>query len=187
LAYADDVDLLGRNVRTLKENFIQLEEASTRAGLTINMAKTKYMVMTRKSTITSNALLEIQGYQFEKVTTFKYLGSLISEKNEISLEIGERINAGNRCYFSVQDLMKTRLLSMRQSRMVIRPVVTYAVETWVLTKRDVELLNMWERKILFQEGGEWRIRTNLELYELYEDPPITAEVRAAQLRWLGHL
>uniref|UniRef100_W5NKK8 Reverse transcriptase domain-containing protein n=1 Tax=Lepisosteus oculatus TaxID=7918 RepID=W5NKK8_LEPOC len=45
LAYVDDIDLLGRNIWTLKENFIQLEEALTRTGLTINMAKIKYMVM----------------------------------------------------------------------------------------------------------------------------------------------
>jgi hypothetical protein len=43
LAYADDVNLLGDNVDTIKENTEALIDASKEVGLEINVEKTKYM------------------------------------------------------------------------------------------------------------------------------------------------
>jgi hypothetical protein len=51
--------------------------------------------------------------------------------------------------------------------------VTYASETWVLTKENERALNTWERKIMrktygpINEGRPWRIRTKSELQEVY--------------------
>ena len=62
-----------------------------------------------------------------------------------------------------------------------------------LTKRDGNLLNTWERKVLRRIFGavcinnEWRIRTNAELEELYKAPKIVAAIKARRLRWLGHV
>jgi hypothetical protein len=44
LAYADDVNLLGDNTDTIKENTGTLIDASKEAGLEINVEKTKYML-----------------------------------------------------------------------------------------------------------------------------------------------
>jgi hypothetical protein len=45
------------------------------------------------------------------------------------------------------------------------------------------------RKIygLFCENGEWRIRTNAELMEFYDELDIVTEVKRMRLRWLGHM
>ena len=67
----------------------------------------------------------------------------------------------------------------------------YGAETWALTKRDENLLNTWERKVLRRIFGavcinnEWKIRTNAELEELYKAPKIVADIKAHRLRWLG--
>jgi hypothetical protein len=45
LVYADDVNLLGSSVNTIKENSETLLEASKDIGLEINAEKTKYMIM----------------------------------------------------------------------------------------------------------------------------------------------
>jgi hypothetical protein len=47
LVYADDVNLLGDSVNTVKENSETLLEASRDIGLEINAEKTKYMIMSR--------------------------------------------------------------------------------------------------------------------------------------------
>ena len=45
LAYADDVNILGGSIRTLKENAKALVAAAREIGLEISADKTKYMVM----------------------------------------------------------------------------------------------------------------------------------------------
>jgi len=45
LVYADDVNIMGRSVRTVKENAEALIVASKEIGLEVNADKTKYMVI----------------------------------------------------------------------------------------------------------------------------------------------
>jgi hypothetical protein len=57
-----------------------------------------------------------------------------------------------------------RSVKMLIYKTVIRPVNTYGLETWTLTKSDENSLRIFERKILrkiygpVQEGDTWRIR-----------------------------
>ena len=45
LAYADDVNILGGSIHTVKENAEAAEVATKESGLEVNADKTKYMVM----------------------------------------------------------------------------------------------------------------------------------------------
>jgi hypothetical protein len=45
LAYADDVNLLGDNIDTIKKSIETLIDASKEVGLEINIEKTKYMLL----------------------------------------------------------------------------------------------------------------------------------------------
>jgi hypothetical protein len=52
----------------------------------------------------------IDSYDFEVVTEFIYLGSLISCKNDLEEEIKRRIITGNRRYYGMLKLEKSQLL-----------------------------------------------------------------------------
>jgi hypothetical protein len=76
---------------------------------------------------------------FENVAQFRYLGTTIINHNLIQEEIKRRLNSGNACYHSVQNLLPSRLLSknikIRIYKSLILPVVLYGCETWTLTLR----------------------------------------------------
>jgi hypothetical protein len=54
LAYADDVNLLGENIHTIKKNMETSIDASKEVGLEINVEKTKYMLLSRHQDVGQN-------------------------------------------------------------------------------------------------------------------------------------
>jgi hypothetical protein len=54
LPYADDVNLLGDNIVTIKKNTETLIDASKEVGLELNVDKTKYMLLSRHQNIGQN-------------------------------------------------------------------------------------------------------------------------------------
>ena len=64
VAYADDVALLARCLKTLKEIFHKLQNEATLVGLNINEDKTKYMQIKRKG-IKDITHLNIDNFTFE--------------------------------------------------------------------------------------------------------------------------
>jgi hypothetical protein len=75
---------------------------------------------------------------------------------------------------------------------LIRPILMYGRESWPLSKKDENLLQIFERRILrriygpINEGGIWRIVYNNELYKLYNESDSQSD-QNRRLRWLGHL
>ena len=41
---------------------------------------------------------------FEEVADFKYLGKIITNRNEMHKKIKHRLNSGNACYYALQGL-----------------------------------------------------------------------------------
>ena len=142
-------------------------------ALEINAEKTKYMRMWVEERNRNGNNFEMGHKSFERVSSFIYLGSEISNENSINQEVQRRQIAGNRAYYGNIKLISSRLLTRKTKlkiyRTLIRPVVTYGAETWNLSADDMKKLRIFERKIVRRiygpvcESGNWRIRTNLEI------------------------
>ena len=71
----------------------------------------------------TNAHIKIGSNSYEKVKTFKYLGSLLTNQNSIQEEIKCRLKAGNLCYYSVQTLLSSRLLSKNLKIKIYKTII----------------------------------------------------------------
>jgi hypothetical protein len=82
----------------------------------------------------------INGVTYEGVAEFIYLGTLISNDNNIEKQIQRRILAGNRTYFAAIRLFRSRLLSRGTKillhKTLIRLVASCGAEMWTMTRKE---------------------------------------------------
>jgi hypothetical protein len=158
--------------------------------------KSEYMIISRKNWM--DHVLEVDHFKFKRVNSFKYLGSIVTEKNDITKEVAARIQAGNRTYYGLEKLLSSKSLSRKlKGRLytsLIRSVILYGSETWALRKSDENQFLILERKILRKIfgpikdniTGEWRRRKNIELQEIFNEKNIVETIKKKRLRWAGH-
>ena len=146
----------------------------------------------------ANEHIRIGSNSYEKVKTFKYLGSLVKNLNYVHEEIKCRIKAGNSCYYSVPTLLSSRLLpknfKIKIYKTIILSVLLYGRETWSLTLKEEKRLRVFENRILRRVfghkrdgNGEWRRLHHEELYSLYHSPNIVGVFKSIRLKWAGYV
>jgi exonuclease III len=199
LAYADDIALLGKNKEMIIQMGKSLIKIAEKVGLKINEEKTEYMVVSRENrNRVQEEVIEVEEYRFKRVDQFKYLGSVITQNNDIKTEISTRLQSANKCFYGLSKIFRSRAISknlkVRMYLTLLRPIVLYGAETWSLRKTEELRLAVFERKVLRKIYGahfdaqtnEWRRLHNDELQSLFQRPNIIKEIKKRRLVWAGH-
>jgi hypothetical protein len=133
------------------------------------------------------------------VGSIEKLGATVTNQNLIQEEIKRRLNFGNACYYSVQNLLSSRLLLKNLKITIyktkILPVVLYWCETWSLTIREEHRLRVFDNRVLRwifgpkmdEVTGEWRKLHNEKLHDLYSWLSIIRIIKSRRMRWAGHV
>jgi hypothetical protein len=106
-----DVKLFRDNTDTIKKNTETLIDASKKPGPVVNAVKIKYMLLSHHQNAGQNCDIKMASRWSENVAQFKYLGTPVTHQNLTQKEIKRRLNLGNTCYHSVQNILSSQLLS----------------------------------------------------------------------------
>ena len=98
--YADDTTLMAESEEELTSLLMKLKENSEKAGLKLNIQKTKIM---GSSLITS---YQIDGGQKEIITDFIFLGSKITLDSDCSHEIKRYLLLGRKAMTKLNNILK---------------------------------------------------------------------------------
>jgi hypothetical protein len=79
LAYADDVNILGGSVHTVKENAEALVAASKEIGLEVNGDKNKYMIISPDQNVGRSHSVKIDNSSFGRVGRVQILGNNVNK------------------------------------------------------------------------------------------------------------
>jgi len=86
------------------------------------------------------------------VEEFKYLVTSLTNQNSIQKEVKSRLQSGNACYHSVQNLFSSSLLSknikIKIYRTIILLLVLYGCEILSLILREEHSLRVCENRVL---------------------------------------
>ena len=110
LVYADDVNILGGSIPTVKKNAEALVVASNEIRLEVNADKTKYMVVSRSQNAGRSQKRNIDSKSLGGVERFRYLGTALTNQNYLLEETNSRLKSKNACYHSVQNVLSSSSL-----------------------------------------------------------------------------
>ena len=121
--YADDTTLIAKSEEELKSFLMKVQEESEKAGLRLNIKKTKIMA---SSPITS---WQINGKTMETVTEFILGGSKITTDGDCSHEIKRHLLLGIKVMTNLDGILKSRHYFANKKvclvKALVSPVVTY--------------------------------------------------------------
>ena len=121
----------------------------------INIKKTKAMAVSKKPN-SPKINIAIDGEQIEQVTSYVYLGSLITEDGRSEKEIKRRVIIAWTTFTNMSPLLLCRGMNLKTRLRAINcyiwPTLFYGAETWTITKSLLSRLDafaMWiYRRIL---------------------------------------
>ena len=121
---------------------IKVKEESEKAGLNLNIQKTKIMA---SSPITS---WQIDGETMETVTDFVFSDSKITTDGDCSHEIKRCLLLGRKVMANQDSLLKSRDITLptkvRLVKAMVFPVFIYGCEIWTIKKAECQRIDAFE-------------------------------------------
>ena len=125
LRYADDTTLMAESKEELKSLLMKVKEESEKAGLKLNIQKTKIIT---SGPITS---WHIDGATMETVTDFIFMGSMITADGDCSHEIKRCLLLGRKVMTNPDSLLKSRDTTLQTKVCLVKAMVFPSRHVWM--------------------------------------------------------
>ena len=135
---------MAESEEVLKSLLMKVKQEREKAGLKLNIQKTKIMV---SRPITS---WQINGETMETVTDFLFLGSKVTADGDCSHEIKRRLLLGRKAIRNLDSLLKSRDISLLTKVCIVKikamvfPVVMYGCESWTIKSSECQRIDAFE-------------------------------------------
>ena len=200
LMFADDAAAVVRTREGLEEVARLLVAVAGEWGLTVSLKKTEFMVV-GKRTEADMAPIVFEGEEvpIKHVSSFKYLGSVLTEDGRVEAEVRDRIVKAARAFGVLRPaVFDSKDLTTRVKRMVYKAAVwgtlLYGAESWATTQKEEYKLEAFHNRCLRSMAGistfkqqEERITSAEIRKRMGFDCTLREELRSRRLRWLGHV
>ena len=126
----------------LKSLLMKVNEESEKAGLNLNIQKTKIMAF---GPITS---WQIDGETMETGSDFIFLGSKITVDADFSHEVKRRLLLGRKAMSNLDSILKSTDITLSTNvhlvKAMVFPVVMYGCESWTVKKAECRRIDAFE-------------------------------------------
>ena len=170
----------------LKSLLMKVKEESEKAGLKLNIQKTKIM---GSDPITS---WQTDGETMEIVTDFILGGSKITADGDCSHEIKRCLLLGRKAMTNLFIILKVRGITLPTkvglSKAIVFPVVMYGCESWTIKKDEhqrIDAFELWYWRRLLRVS--WTARRSNQPILKKISPEYSLEEMILKLQYFGHL
>ena len=132
--YGDDTTLMAESEEELKSHLMKVKEESEKAGLKLNIQKTKIMAC---GPITS---WQTDGETMETMTDFILEGCKITADGDCSHEIKRHLLLGRKAMTNLDSILKSRDTTLPTKVCLVKsmvfPVIMYGCASWTIKKAE---------------------------------------------------
>ncbi|CAG9832782.1 unnamed protein product [Diabrotica balteata] len=183
---ATSIEYLQHLIESLSMNSAEME-------ITINTKKTKYMLITKRPQ-NIHHLLTINGNVIEQVEKYQYLGTLINETNDHTVEINRRIEIARSTLIRTKPLLMYKNLNLeiilRTIRCYVFSILLYGAETWTLKKcnlKRIEAFDLWLYRRVLKISWTDRIINKEVLDRVGKETELITTIQTRKLEYLVHV
>ena len=141
IRYADDTSLMAESEEELKSLLMKVKEESEKAGLKLNIQKTKIMA---SGPITS---WQIDGETMETMTDFIFLGSKMTADGYCTNEIKSNLLLGRKAMTNLHSILKSRDITRVTKVCLVKAMVS----CW---RRLLRVLDSRKSKAVHPKGNQ---------------------------------
>ena len=169
----------------LKSLLMKVKEESEKAGLKLNIQKTKIM------TSGSMTSWQIDG---ETLTDLIFWGSKITADGDCSHEIKRCLLLGRKVMTNLDSILKSSDITLPTKVLVVKamvfPVVMYGCDSWTIKKaecRRIDAFELWYWRRLLRVPWTTRRSNQSVLKEISPEYSLEGVMLKLKLQYFGHL
>ena len=149
MLFADDIVICKETRKEVEQRLESWRYALKRRGMKVSRSKTEYLCINGGN---DDETVKMEDTKVPRVKEFKYLGSIVEESGSCEREVKRRVHAGWNEYRKASGLIcDRRLLARVKGKVyssVVRPAMVYGLDMVVVTKKQVEEMEVAEMKML---------------------------------------